>query len=51
METAAAPVDPQLARYGVIALAVILVILLLIALSGQPGPVPADLVPTVTLGG
>jgi hypothetical protein len=50
MELPAAPVDPQLVRYGVIALAVILVILLLIALSGQPGPAPTDLVPTVTLG-
>lgn len=50
MEVPAAPVDPRLARYGVIALVALLVILLLIALSGQPGPAPTDLVPTVTLG-
>ncbi|MBK8138692.1 MAG: hypothetical protein IPK52_23250 [Chloroflexi bacterium] len=51
IEMPAAAVDPQVARYGVIVLLVVLAILLIIAASGQPAPGNNDvIVPTVTLG-
>lgn len=50
MELPVAPVDSQVTRYIVIGLVVVLVILVLIVLSGQPAPSADTIVPTVTLG-
>lgn len=50
MEVPALAADQRTLRYGAIALAAVLVVLVLIVVSGQPAPPATDIVPTVTLG-